>query len=309
MTSRFESVWKTLLLVILAASLITLTCLLVVDRNRRADEVSQLKEDMAAIQRDIEAAESENDALSEELASLYARLEGLTALGMDIAYLKESLSDLTYEVTGRVSYEPDAFKYFAIGNSITWHCKCDYWWNEIGMAASKPENDYYHRVAAYLKDAHGKVSSYALNYAIWETQYADRAQTYTALDPYLNDKLDLITVQLSENASNLTDFVNDYKELIAYLKQKCPNATILLIDDFWNEYKSQLKKIVADSCGVTLVSLAEIRNKTEYQSAIGATVYDDKGLPHSVHHSGVAAHPGDKGMAYIANAVIEALKK
>lgn len=290
--------------IVLAAAVVALTAILVLDTQQHQAELKALKQSLAAANNAIATGEEER---ASDMEALRAELERLNDRWKDVDYLKKKVAELGFQVTGKAQYEPDAFKYFAIGNSITWHCKCDYWWNEIGMAASKPENDYVHRVVAGLEELHGKVSYYALNFATWETQAADRAQTLSTLNPYLHKDLDLITVQLSENASNLTDFVSDYKELIAFLKEKCPNAEILIIDDFWNAYKSDLKKAVAQSCDVTFVSLAEIRGKQEYKSAIDAIVYDDKGEPHKVWHSGVADHPGDEGMKYIAEAVLGSL--
>lgn len=44
------------------------------------------------------------------------------------------------------------FKYLAIGNSITQHGICDYWWNKHGMAASREDRDYVHLVKNGIGD-------------------------------------------------------------------------------------------------------------------------------------------------------------
>lgn len=44
------------------------------------------------------------------------------------------------------------FNYLAIGNSITQHGICDYWWNKHGMAASKEDKDYVHLVKNGIED-------------------------------------------------------------------------------------------------------------------------------------------------------------
>lgn len=38
-----------------------------------------------------------------------------------------------------------------IGNSITLHGKCNYWWGEWGMAASDKEKDYVHQLVKRLE--------------------------------------------------------------------------------------------------------------------------------------------------------------
>ena len=207
-----------------------------------------------------------------------------------------------------IQYIDNGFNYLAIGNSITKHGKCDYWWNEIGMAATEKENDYFHLVSSYLKNKNDNFYSVAVNYAIWETNANDRSQTFNMIDPYLNDKLDLVTIQLSENANDLSTFHTDYTELINHIKEKCPKAQILLVDDFWSNEKSNLKKDIASSNNISFVNLSEIRGMKEYQCGMNTIVYGDDGKEYKVEHEGVAAHPGDKGMKFIADAIINTIK-
>ena len=220
----------------------------------------------------------------------------------------EELKQEVDELQGRVSYSETAFNYLAIGNSITIHRESDYWWSDSGMAASRPENDYYHLVTDYLRLTYGEVGSYAVNYSQWEFQSYDRAETYSIIDPYLSPELDLVTIQLSENVTNMSTFESDFESLIEYVKLNAPNARILIIDDFWDDdSKSEIKEAVAGRTGVTFLPLDDIKDDPEYQCGENAVVYDSDGIEHVVDHEGVEQHPGDKGMQYIADAIINAL--
>lgn len=42
-----------------------------------------------------------------------------------------------------------------------------------------------------------------------------------------------------------------------------------------------------------------------YMAEIGAAVFGDDGEEHVIEHNGVAAHPGDEGMAVIADRILE----
>ncbi len=215
--------------------------------------------------------------------------------------------DSDSETTSSVG-EEEVFKYFAIGNSITKHQKCDYWWNEIGMAASAAENDYVHLVTAGLKEKYKNVQAEAYNFSVWEiTASKERSQTFSILDPMLAEDLNLITIQLSENAATtLSGIENDFVRLVRYIQGKCPDARILLIDDYYYAERGALKKSAADRCGLTFVSLEEIRGKSEYNCGMNTVVYGDDGSEHTVTHAGVAGHPGDKGMEAIADSVLAA---
>lgn len=223
--------------------------------------------------------------------------------------LQRQIASLKNNDASPVEYDADAFNYLAIGNSITLHGKCNYWWNESGMAASVPEKDYFHLVADYLREEHNKVISYPYNFSVWEIQSTDRTQTTSNLTKYLSEDLDLISIQLSENAVNLDTFVVDLKELITILQEACPCANIILVDDFWSEEKSELKRQVAKELGISFASLDSIRGVEAYKREMGTTVYGDDNASHIVEHSGVAEHPGDEGMQAIADAIIAVLKE
>ena len=198
------------------------------------------------------------------------------------------------------------YSYLAIGNSITVHYLADYWWNECGMAATSSENDYYHIVLNKLKERNSEVSSYACNFGSWEVLYTDRAETIDVLDCYLDESLDLITVQLGENVKNLDTFESDFEYLIDYIKAAAPSAEIIVIGDFWEiENRDAIKKKVSEKCNVKYISLNEIKDNKEYQCGMGTEVYGEDGKAHIVEHSGVAAHPNDKAMKFIADKIIE----
>lgn len=203
-------------------------------------------------------------------------------------------------------------RWLAIGNSLTRHGITSFWWNDIGMAATTAEHDYVHLVTAYLRTRCGSVTVDTFNFADWERGAAgvplDRTAVLPQLDVYLSKQPRLITVQLSENAVDLATFTSDTETLLRYLRNKAPDAVLLLIDDFWSPEKGGMKQAAAERCGVPFVSLARIKGDPECLCGMGATVYDAGGCPHTVEHPGVAAHPGDKGMRYIADGIMTALE-
>ena len=217
--------------------------------------------------------------------------------------LFDEIEELKHEI-GYVVYDGD-YNYLAIGNSITLHPIASYWWTECGMASTRKENDYYHLICNHLKQAKGNVCSHVTNFSIWETQAHDRAETFESIKKYMSNKLNLITIQLSENVTDYTTWESDYVELVSYIKQKAPNAQIILIGDFWDINKTTVKERVAQQTNVQLATLNEIIGIERYRCGIGTIVYDEEGNAHTVEHGGVAKHPGDSGMEYIANKVIE----
>ena len=227
--------------------------------------------------------------------------------------MRASISKLSEEVKllseEDVEWLDEDYNYLAIGNSITIHSITSFWWNEVGMAASDAEHDYYHLVLDYLKENNNSVKGVPYNFSVWETQSHDRDETLEYLDHYLSTELDLVTIQLAENASDLTTYQEDYVSLISYVREKAPNARILVIGDFWsNGDRNELKMNAVEETDVEYVSQDGITDNEEYYCGLNTIVYDESGEEHIVEHNGVANHPGDKGMQAIADRIILVLR-
>ncbi len=110
--------------------------------------------------------------------------------------------------------------YLAIGNSITLHTTCNYWWANCGMAASEPSKDYFHLVTEELRKHNYTVNSCVCSSYVWEIITHDRYEALTLIDSYLNENINIITIQLGENVSDLSNFESDYTYLINHIKQK-----------------------------------------------------------------------------------------
>ena len=252
----------------------------------------------------------QNEALR-ELAEQAIALREEKQAAEDRSVSEAKLAELQSRVTRlevQAAYAEADYRWLAIGNSITVHAPNEVWWNEIGMAASEAGKDYVHLTAEYLSDTFGKTAVYPLYFYAWETA-ENRGEQLALLDPYLDPRLQLVTVQLGENAEDLSTFGQDFEALLRYVREKAPQARILVIGDFWtHEERERLEREAAEKTGAEFISLDGIRDNPEYRAGLGAVVYDPEGNPHPIENAEVAAHPGDSGMRQIADRIIEALK-
>ena len=222
----------------------------------------------------------------------------------DVRLLKKQINKEVYD------WNTDNYNWLAIGNSITKHGICDYWWNECGMAATILDNDYVHQfISIFEENSKEKIDCKIFNFSEWEVLSKDRTQTVPLLDGFLDKSLDLVTIQLSENIVDITTFEVDLTELVEYVKAKAPNAQIVLIDDFWDTEKSEIKRKASERLDVDFLNLDEIRGNKEYQQQLGQIVYDIDGGEHIVEHLGVASHPNDDAMKYIATKLYSLVKQ
>lgn len=198
------------------------------------------------------------------------------------------------------SQEKDELNCLFIGNSITLHPICDYWWGEWGMAASTKDKDYVHQTVNKISSRYN-VNYSALNFGSWETMGHDRAETLTLLDSFLNKDLNIVVIQLGENVSDTATLESDYESLIKYVQNHSPNAKIIVISQFWkNEEIDNDKKNACQSTNCIFVDLSDIQG-TEYQAGMNTVVYGNDGQQHMIEHDGVSKHPGDKGQEAIAD--------
>lgn len=237
----------------------------------------------------------------------------ITSLTTKVNELEAEIEIINNKVDNTtIEWEESSYKYLAIGNSITRHPINEYWWNEAGMAATTLDNDYVHVFSSLISIDVGNVDVKVTNLSGWEASSNDRAEFIPLIDPYLSSELDLVTIQLGENVQDTTTLESDFEELIRYVKDKCPNARILVIGQYWqNDVIDEAKKEACNNTNVEFVDLSSMFDKEDslYNAGMGTIVYDAEGNEHTIDHSGVAIHPGDEGMKEIARLVYEVYKK
>ena len=132
----------------------------------------------------------------------------------------------------------------------------------------------------------------------------DTFPTIALAAAYLHDEMNV-----GENASNLTTFQDDYEELVKYVKNNARNARIILVGNFWtNVEQEKMKKMVAKTLQIPYADLSAIQNDNTYQAGLGTMVEGADGVQHEIEHEGVAGHPGDKGMKWIAERIFDCIQ-
>ena len=200
---------------------------------------------------------------------------------------------------------PPAFKLVFLGNSITLHGPNQKigWPGNWGMAASAEEKDFVHLVSRSL--ARTKDATPVLivrNIAEFERQYATYDAEAKLKDVY-EFGADIVIMAIGENVPALgsdeakTQFAASLRKLLRGLNTG-KHPIVVVRSCFWaNQAKDQVLKQTCQEVGGIFVD-------------IGALAKDESNYARSerkIAHAGVAAHPGDKGMQAIANAILGAL--
>jgi alpha-galactosidase len=198
-------------------------------------------------------------------------------------------------------------KVLFLGNSITKHGpKADIDWSgNWGMAASAEEKDYVHVFTKSISDKQGSAPEILVkNIADFERSH----QGYdfaTKLKEAIDFQADLIVLAIGENvpalktAEEKTKLQEAVTKLLTTLKGD-RNPTFLVRSCFWaNAAKDEALR---GACDAVSGIYADISALAKDKSLLGRAEREFK-------HDGVANHPGDKGMAAIAAALMKALSR
>ena len=182
----------------------------------------------------------------------------------------------------------------------------------FGMCAKDGKNDYYYHVKEYLKRYNSDVICDKLLGAPWE-----QTETQVGIDSWIDNNInnkennyDLVIVQLGDNVNNEIRnelFKTTCKQLLEAIRNKMNRARVVWVGEWY--YTAQRQNIIAKSCaetGSTFIDITDLTTK-ENQGALGDIITRDDGTTFEVTSSGVASHPGNKGMKAIADRLIEKL--
>lgn len=197
-------------------------------------------------------------------------------------------------------------KVLFLGNSITKHgpkAELD-WSGNWGMAASAEAKDYVHVFTTSLTQKQGSAPEILVK-NIADFERAHQGYDFAKkLKEAIDFQADLIVLAISENVPALktpeakTQFQADVTALLKSI-QGNHRPTILVRSCFWADAaKDGALRGACDAVSGVYVDI----------SALGK---DKKSFARSERpfkHAGVANHPGDKGMAAIAGALLKALK-
>lgn len=193
-----------------------------------------------------------------------------------------------------------------LGNSITRHGPKPEigWTSDWGMAASARDKDFVHLVTSSISRTAGTAPRVMVRtIAAFERRHA----TYD-LDEELSEafefRADLIIVAIGENVPRLdskkskAQFAESFGKLLRRLKAD-NHPTIVVRSCFWaNPTKDEILRQGCLEAGGIFVDIGKLgKDESNYARS-------ERKFP----HKGVAAHPGDKGMQAIADAVLAAIK-
>lgn len=196
-------------------------------------------------------------------------------------------------------------KVLFLGNSITQHGPAPAigWAGDWGMAASAREKDYVHRLLDRIgKEAGGAPKAMIRNIADFERQQTD-FPIAEGLKSELAFEADVVILAIGENAPSPTTaearqrFADALRNLLAELGRH-GHPKVFVRSSFWPDpAKDEILKRASDAAGGTFVDLGKV----------GADPTNAARSERSIEHAGVAGHPGDKGMAAIADELWRAL--
>lgn len=180
---------------------------------------------------------------------------------------------------------------FIVGNSLSRHAPAENlgWHFDHGMAASSPENDYAHLLKGKLEMATGK----SFNLII---ERPEGEHSLIGLPKAMPEKADVVILQIGDNYKNQlepAEALRRYRALLSSLKKSYPSAAMVAVGPWKCSYNDMMRSCAAAE-GVAFADILQF-GKDPAMSARGFSSW------------AVNWHPGDRGMAAIADKVWEQL--
>ena len=215
------------------------------------------------------------------------------------------------------------FRYYAIGHSYLLHGPFVGWQTEgqWGMAASAPEQDYFHRFQACLKERFEcEIEAVAENHATYERrcvvgatredyelspEYAQMKEVLTNFKPNLISLFIGDGNTVAKDDESLTRFLETLYDMVA--QHRRPDAVVVCLCMKQTLYR--LSKPIADRYGFLPVDVSFLHEKKGYDNPYYAfrdyPEYDEKAAAGAVEFR---THPSDLGHDAIAKAMLDAVK-
>lgn len=198
-------------------------------------------------------------------------------------------------------------KILFLGNSITVHGPAPAigWTGDWGMAASARDRDYVHQLLDRISRAAGGTPKVMIrNIADFERKLAG-FNIRKELKEELAFEADVVILAIGENAASpKTDearkqFADALGDLLTQLRQH-GHPKVFVRSQFWPDAeKDRMLEKASNDAGGIFVDLGKL----------GTDPANSARSERQIEHAGVAGHPGDKGMAAIADELWRAMKK
>lgn len=185
------------------------------------------------------------------------------------------------------------------GNSITHHTPAPSigWYSDWGMSASAPEKDYVHLCMAQINKIHPDAAYCVCGAGRWESNWKDGESVYGEYEAAREFCADIIVARFVENCAKDGEpahFMEQYSKFVDFINGT-GKAKVIVTTGFWTHPMDDVMRAFANERGYPVVELGDLGKMPEMKA---------HGL---FEHKGVAAHPGDLGMATIAQRILEAL--
>lgn len=205
----------------------------------------------------------------------------------------------------RISYilpENKGLRVMFVGNSITCHGPSEAlgWPHHWGMSASKKENDYVHKCMAHIQKTYPDATFCICHAGQWELNYRNAETVMDQFEAAREFGADVIFMRTVENCAKkelvTEEFMEKYGAFVDFLNST-GKAQIVISTSFWKHPADDAIRAFAAQRGYPLCELSDLGELAEMKAY---------GL---FEHRGVAAHPGDLGMANIAQRLCETWEK
>lgn len=206
-----------------------------------------------------------------------------------------------------------------LGNTMALHERnsASGWFAGRGMASTVECNDFVHRLEQGLQAKEPAAKVVPVNITAWEKAFDTNDERL--VDPYLKRGVDCIVFRAGDfvPAGNIEDFEAATVKLLEHCLSKCPKASLYVTTTFW--LNERLNKALYQVSQHYHIALVDIRtNRDDCMVRTGDFVWgdstSDEGKTFHTDHpvlydlgKGIANHPNDVGMLFMANQLLTAM--